>query len=151
MQKTMFSELTPPPTHIKCLTIRQPWAHLIVTPQDQLPPGTPTKRVENRSKPTRHRGSLLIHAGLSRDSLGLAPQVAPVTFGAILGVCNLVDCLHVDDMPASKYAGLAYATGPYCLILRDVRRFETPIPYLGQLAMFSVPLDVVRAAMASGR
>lgn len=148
MNATLFSES---PESIKCLTIRQPWAHLIVTPQDELPPDTPVKRVENRSKLTHYRGPLLIHAGLSRDSLGLAPQVEPVTFGAILGVCNLSACIHVDDMPGSKYASLAYATGPYCLILRDVRRFETPIPYLGQLAMFSVPFDVVRAAIASGR
>jgi len=38
------------------LTIHQPYAHLIVTPQDELPEGAVQKRVENRSWVTKHRG-----------------------------------------------------------------------------------------------
>jgi hypothetical protein len=40
---------------MKTLTVRQPWASLIVTG---------AKDVENRSWPTSYRGTLLIHAGV---------------------------------------------------------------------------------------
>src|SRR3546814_21116370 len=50
---------------MKALTICQPYAELILLG---------LKRVENRSKPTRHRGPLLIHAGKSRDWLRIVPQ-----------------------------------------------------------------------------
>ena len=43
-----------------CLTILEPWASGIVFG---------TKRVENRTWRTRHRGPLLIHAGRSRRYL----------------------------------------------------------------------------------
>ena len=44
----------------RALTIRQPWAWLIVNGY---------KDVENRSWRTRHRGALLIHAGASKTDL----------------------------------------------------------------------------------
>ena len=48
---------------MKCLTICQPWAWAIVAAG---------KDVENRTRPTRYRGPLLIHAGASRRFLWTA-------------------------------------------------------------------------------
>lgn len=49
---------------MKALSIRQPWASLIVMG---------IKDIENRTWPTRHRGSVLVHAakGMTRDKFRL--------------------------------------------------------------------------------
>ena len=46
---------------MKALTIRQPWADAIVHG---------TKRTENRTWKTTHRGPVLIHAGVAYDPMG---------------------------------------------------------------------------------
>lgn len=43
---------------MKILSVRQPWAHLIVHG---------SKNIENRSWPTRYRGPFLVHASLNID------------------------------------------------------------------------------------
>lgn len=43
---------------LRALTIRQPWASLIIEGH---------KNIENRSRPTNHRGLLVIHAGLRTE------------------------------------------------------------------------------------
>lgn len=79
------------PDIIRCITIRQPWAHLIVTGH---------KDVENRTWSTKHRGELAIHAGLSWDEAGeefaraRGIDVGPrhrLRVGAVIGVVDLVD------------------------------------------------------------
>ena len=122
---------------MKCLSIRQPWAELIVRG---------VKDVENRGWPTEHRGALLIHAGrtwdrsdfdmgyLAPDALGDDGGLAPedCVFGAILGVVELVDCTLEQASP--------WHLGDCCgWYLANPRRFETPVPYKGQLRLFDVP------------
>jgi hypothetical protein len=70
---------------MKALSVCQPWAWAIVSG---------LKTVENRSRPTRHRGLLVIHASRSRRYLGedysdLLPALPPaeeLDFGALVGV-----------------------------------------------------------------
>jgi hypothetical protein len=113
------------------LTVRQPWAWSIVAG---------IKRIENRSRPTRHRGPILIHAGSSRRSLdvGLAAlqdarigRVGPFAFGAIIGICEIVDCVRVEDV-----AGERFAEGPWCWLLAGARLFDEPIPCPGRLSLW---------------
>jgi hypothetical protein len=76
---------------MKILTCRQPWAHLITSG---------AKDIENRSKITRYRGPILIHAAKAVEwaeydvlySLGICPY-EPVT-GGIIGICELVDVVE---------------------------------------------------------
>ena len=62
-------------TTVSCLSVRQPWAWLIVHGY---------KDIENRTWPTRHRGDTVIHAGLVFDNDGLLwvqarfPQLRPL-------------------------------------------------------------------------
>lgn len=59
----------------RVLSIRQPWAHLIIRPD--LPAGSPERQawldsparkdIENRTKPHSYRGEVFIHAGLKED------------------------------------------------------------------------------------
>jgi hypothetical protein len=154
---------------MKCLTICQPYAHLIVTPQAELPKGHTQKLVENRTWITSYRGPLLIHAGKSRNWLEQYPGCGlwDMPFGAIVGVALVVDCVPATPTfdhrrlrnglvaPAwakRQFPWLArhpHVEGPRCLVLAasDGRptalKFKQPIPYSGQQGMFEVPDDVV--------
>jgi hypothetical protein len=65
---------------VKALTVRQPWASLIVRGQ---------KVIENRGWATDHRGPLLIHAGRSRADLGDGDEGLPL--GAVVGLVSVTD------------------------------------------------------------
>ena len=91
---------TPSLKMLRALSIRQPWAWLIVNGY---------KDVENRGWATKYRGPLLIHAGASR--IGLRDAEAEVVgrfgirlpteydFGGIVGVVNLEDCSERTSSP----------------------------------------------------
>ena len=115
---------------MKTLTVRQPWAWAIIHG---------SKRIENRSRPTKYRGPLLIHAGQTRaefkdsDYSQLMPGLPPVDdlpFGAIIGVVDVIDCLPVEDVEAGPFV-----EGPWCWMLKDPRPLG-PIPWRGQLGLF---------------
>ena len=76
---------------MKALTIRQPWASLIVDGE---------KRVENRTWPTKYRGPLLIHAGKSRLEVD-RDQARRLPFSAIIGQVEVVDCPGVPRVRAA--------------------------------------------------
>ena len=109
-----------------------------------------------------YRGSLLIHAGLSQKWLTTHPSIPRdwIVFGAIVGIVDVVDCvpltrfqdgsslLNVEHLP--KYEWLRndpHASGPYCIVLENSRRFKTPIPYKGKLGLFNVPDELVKDAV----
>jgi len=125
---------------VKALTICQPWAWLIVHGP---------KRYENRRWRTSHRGPLLVHAGKSRDQVDEAalrawrrrgitvPALTDLPYGAIVGVCRLLDCLPIDGIDDE------WACGPWCWQLGDVRPGADPIPYRGGRGLFDVPDDLL--------
>lgn len=153
---------------MKALTICQPFAALICLPDDDHR----AKRVENRKWGTQYRGPLLIHAGKSREWLELDDAgtcdelyelpLADMVFGAIVGVANLADCVALDmyasgikRVPDSSFrrwpwlSSHEHTEGPFCFVLTEVRRFETPIPYRGAQGFFDVPREVVANALAA--
>lgn len=78
---------------MKALTIRQPWAGLIVAG---------LKTVENRSWPTSYRGVLVIHAGARPDDEAMAEYghlLDEYPAGAIIGTVQVVDCVRDSDSP----------------------------------------------------
>ena len=76
---------------MKVLTIKQPWATLIMQGY---------KRFEFRSWQTKYRGDLLIHAGKGIDKEAIKrlgkylPEELPT--GKILGKVTLVDCIKMS-------------------------------------------------------
>lgn len=73
---------------MKALSIRQPWAHLIIYEG---------KDVENRTWPTNYRGPLIIHTGLLRDEDAIknfAMDDFPLPLGGVIGRVMLVDCVQ---------------------------------------------------------
>ena len=135
------------------LSIRQPWAWLIVHG---------FKDVENRTWPTDFRGPFLVHAGLGMSdaeyddcerfvaaiyqrTAGLLPEqtvettetggtpVLPKPWelhrGGIVGQADLAECIIGSNSP--------WFTGPYGLLLRNAR----PLPFRqcrGNLGFFQV-------------
>ena len=114
---------------VRILSIQQPWAWAIIHGP---------KRIENRSWGTSYRGLLLIHAGVSRSRLGDygngEPAAKRLAFGAIIGVCELVDCVPYEDLPGKVRIG-RFAEGPWCWLLDDVRAVP-PIPLKGRMGLF---------------
>ena len=110
---------------MRAITIRQPWAELIVRGD---------KDVENRSWRTRHRGPLLIHAGARahRGLLGQHGVSDDAVRSAIIGVVDVVDCTQ-DRTSAWHVEG---AWGWY---LARAKRFKKPIPMKGRRGLFDVP------------
>jgi len=130
---------------MKALTIKQPWASLLMAG---------VKRVENRTWSTGHRGRLAIHAGKQVDpaaaailaAAGIDPEpFADAPRGAILGTVELVDVIDGGDPQRdfTRYDVDAdpLAFGPYCWVLEDPRPLDQPIPCRGALSLWEVDLE----------
>ena len=137
---------------MKALSIRAPWWWYI------LHAG---KDIENRDRPTRVRGRVLIHASKSwiQKDIALddwdagemaaeagAANVPPPNFpemrecgGCIVGSVEIVDCVALSCSP--------WFVGNYGFVLRDPVTFATPIPYKGALGFFGVPDGLVRSQL----
>jgi len=142
---------------MRALSIRQPWASLI------LKAG---KDIENREWPTKYRGRILVHAakGMTRaeheDAIAFAveairadPRNADATKkvtlrelgfafddlprGGIVGSVEIVDCVRTSDSP--------WFVGSYGFVLRDPQPLPFT-PWKGQLGFFDVPLTMDQLA-----
>jgi hypothetical protein len=136
------------PGAVPCLSVRQPYAWLIVNG---------IKPVENRTWPTRFRGRILIHASANypkrdydddrkayHDRWGVAYPNRDELVGGIVGSATVVDC--VTAHPSEWWVG------PYGFVLEKPRAFAKLIPFKGALGIFNVPVSIVRAVgeMAEG-
>lgn len=115
---------------MKALTVRQPWAWAIVMGY---------KNVENRARPTNHRGPLLIHAAKQIDvggfhslwELGIYRKLPDeLTLGALVGQVEVVDCVTNDE---SRWA----EPGAWHWILDRPKEFNTPLSCKGSLGLFT--------------
>ena len=129
---------------MKVLSVRQPWAYLIVAGY---------KPVENRRWSTTYRGPLLIHASLTTqpddfpvqrewiktfNEYLIAGNESPIVIpedlprGAIVGSVNLTD---VWDKKKFERPGIRWFEGPYGFKMEDAVPFYQPIPFKGQLGI----------------
>lgn len=134
---------------LKCISVRQPWTQLIALG---------IKSPENRSRNVKHRGLIGIHASqpLAIDVHWNDVQIATIQShpeshdllrpldwrdlprGAIVAVAELVDCHPARSGwdPCCQPWGETSDGGPiHHLVLRDVRRLETPVPAKGSLVL----------------
>jgi len=117
------------------LSVRQPWAHFIVSGK---------KDVENRTWKTNFRGAVLIHSSGNMDAiydedeefiaraLGV-PEFRidgfQVFVGGIVGVAEVVDCVTSSASP--------WFSGPFGFVLKNAR----PLPFVecgGRLGFWPV-------------
>jgi len=122
---------------MKALSVKQPWAHAIVRGW---------KDVENRSRRTKHRGWLVIHASGSPNRQARyprrwkTPDVDTLPTSAIVGVA----WLHYVVTP---HRSPWYSEGNYAWVLNIKRacKLKKPILCKGKLGVWNVPPALVRA------
>lgn len=117
---------------IRALSIRQPWAWLIVNGY---------KDIENREWKTNYRGRVLIHVGKNLDKefcpIGLPPAADlavqavkdGLDLGGVIGVAEIVDCVEESTSP--------WFFGKFGFVLKNAR----PLPFFpvkGQQGFFGV-------------
>ena len=115
---------------MKALSVRQPWAHLIITG---------IKDIENRTWRTTYRGPILIHAGKTFDADAydwvrseMCVQLPPpceIPRGGIVGCAWILGCTHAHPSP--------WFTGPWGWVLDPSRAELLPFaPCPGRLGLF---------------
>ena len=122
---------------MKALTIKQPWAQLIIEGY---------KKYEFRSWKTKYRGKILIHAGMSLER-AMANRFKDYnleyTNGAIIGEAVIEDCILVDEEFNEKLKNinpLVYGhnhINNYAWKLGNIIKYEKPIPVKGQLGLWN--------------
>ena len=125
------------PHAVRVLTVRQPHAHLLVHGS----PNGGLKDVENRSKPTRYRGTLLIQASAKVDQAAYndyiaegveLPPAEELVTGAIIGSVQVTGCIRDSR---SRWA----IPGYWHWLTAAPRAADPIITCKGQLSMFSAP------------
>ncbi len=122
-------------TVMPALSIRQPWAWLIVNGY---------KDVENRDWKTNFRGEFLVHAGKTRDKSEYSaayeiaaracieiPDMDSIDYGGIVGRSVIHDCVTASNS--------RWFVGEFGFLLRDSHPIPF-VPYRGLLNFFNVPM-----------
>lgn len=123
---------------MKVLTVREPWASLIVNGH---------KKYEFRSWKTNYRGKILIHSGLNIEKEMLdrfKDYNLDCVRGGIIGECELVDCILVDDEFNKKLRdidpvvyGRSNHTETYAWKLDNIKKYDKVIYTKGKLGLWN--------------
>ena len=136
---------------IHVLTVKQPWAHLIIHGYKAASGGTEHKLIENRTRGTAYRGELYIHAGKSFDTaapdyigdfcpearIAVLRNMARINAerGQIIGRVQLFDCEYppLEAMPDDCWAEV----GAWHWLLSKPEAVA-PFPAQGQLGIWTM-------------
>ena len=127
---------------MKVLTIKEPWATLIIDGY---------KKYEFRSWKSNYRGKILIHAGMSYESDMLEifkNYDISCSKGEIIGEAELTDCILVDEefekellnLDSTVY-GRSPKVGRYAWKLENIVKYDTKIPVKGKLGLWNYEID----------
>jgi hypothetical protein len=151
---------------MRALSLWRPWPWTFVRAD---------KRIENRPWEIKYRGDVVFQATRRFDhsamptiqracisgGFPLCPGIDSVhPAGVLVCVARVVDCvevseimtrargkLHLDRMRTTYERQAAWAFGPWCAILEDVRPLR-PIPFRGSQGWFDVPDSLVAEGLA---
>jgi len=110
--------------------------------------------IDDRSRSTAIRGPVAIHASkrfhepyyefIRKRINWPLPEIQELEYGGIVGVADLVDCLAASPQGAKPDLRRAHfgAQGFHGFVFKNPR-FQTLIPYRGNVGFFQVPDDVV--------
>lgn len=122
---------------MKCLSVKQPWATLIVRGY---------KDIENRTWDTAYRGSLFIHASKQYDEDEISQAISsyrlnPDDFpkGAVIGVVELKDIVTEHNS--------AWFNGPFGWVFEKPEEIPAT-PYRGKPSLFELDASVIGEADA---
>jgi len=123
---------------MKCLSLKQPYAELLVSGR---------KTIELRTWNTKFRGEFLIHASKKIDKSACEKnKIDPysVTTGAIIGKAILYDVKYYTNRTLflkdrnKHLAGTKSFDHNYGFLVKNARRFKTPLFIPGKLGFFNV-------------
>ncbi len=128
---------------MKCLSISQPYADLIVKGK---------KTIELRTWNTKFRGEFLVHAPskIKKDvceKLGI--DETKLKTGAILGKAEIYDVKiynTINELEADyqkHFAADDFLHHNYGFLLRNHKELRLPIPYKGSLGFFNIELKAM--------
>jgi hypothetical protein len=126
---------------MKAITIRQPWAELILQGR---------KTIELRTWDTKRRGPVVVHAGKAVkqeacEEYGLDPATLPR--GALVGYVDIVGVVEVNEGNWEELRDQHLALGDFPgervgWRLANAERLPEPIPTKGRRQFFNVPDDL---------
>jgi len=127
---------------MKVLTIKQPWAALIIEGY---------KKYEFRSWKTNYRGKMLIHAGLSLEKdmkKRFDTYNLNYDLGCIIGEAEITDCILVDEKfnkELNDINPLVYAKSnhveKYAWKLENIKKYDKPIYVKGKLGLWNYEVE----------
>lgn len=124
---------------MKALSVRQPWADMICTTE---------KTIEFRSRPTKHRGDLVICS--SKHDEGYVAEIdgvtKPLPLGYMLAVTQIVDCRPMTKADKKHAGAPSDIDGWYAWILADDVDILIPKPVVGRVNMFHIPDEIIQSA-----
>lgn len=124
---------------MRALSIRQPWAWLIVNGY---------KDIENRDWKTSYRGKVLVHAGKKIDKLAychlkkifpniVMPDIKDFEVGGIVGEVTITGCYDPLKADNNQQSISIWYTGHYGFELADAKPLKF-MPCKGKLSFFEV-------------
>lgn len=126
---------------MKCLSVSQPYADLIVQGK---------KTIELRTWNTKYRGEFLVHAPskIKKDACKrLGINETNLRTRAIIGKAEIYDVKiynSVSELSSDfkkHFATEEFLRHKYGFLLKNLRELKIPIPYKGSLGFFNVNLD----------
>jgi len=128
------------PETFPALSVRQPWAELIVSGR---------KAIEIRRWQRSYRGRIWIHAGKHVDeALDLQFGLSDLFRGGFIGSAEITTIETIDERQWEAWRRLHLDHGPFqpdlfAWVLAHPRRFASPVAAPGDLGLFRVPADVL--------
>ena len=122
---------------MKVLTIKEPWATLIIDGY---------KKYEFRSWKTNYRGKILIHTSklLEKNILKRFDEYnLDCKCGYIIGEACIADCIKVDENfnnELLRIDNIVYANnhvGIYAWKLEQIKKYDNPVPCKGKLGLWN--------------
>jgi hypothetical protein len=127
---------------MRCLSISQPYADLIINGQ---------KTIELRTWNTKFRGEFLVHAPIKVNKQAckrLRIDEGNLRKGVIVGKAELYNVKTYKSQEELKsdytkhFAGREYLNHRYGFLLKNPQPLRIPIPYKGSLGFFEAKLHV---------
>lgn len=123
---------------MKVISIKQPWASLIINGY---------KKYEFRTWKTKYRGDILIHASKSFDK-NLIEYFKDYNLeyptGCIIGKVNLNNCVPVTEKfendlikKNEKVYGITHGRSGYAFELTNIQKFDNTIEVTGKLGIWN--------------
>jgi len=116
---------------IKGLSVKQPWAGLIVSGK---------KTIETRTRRTHYRGQVLICASKK-------PVMEGLPFGQAVAIVTIIDCVKMEKQHQVA-ACCPWSDDLWSWVLDDVVPIE-PFPIKGALNLFTIPPEIIEARLGA--